>query len=107
MSIATKVIGWRAWYEGSVFDSRTTQWEDLPADGVQYVVLYHEDGTRRVMSGNDYYWRWRSDFGMVYAHGDERPSEERYPDATVLRGKWTSDENLKRIEAEAMESQCL
>lgn len=99
-----KVIGWRVWYEGVVHDSRATRWEDLPADGVQVVMLYHEGGTRRVMQGNDFYWRWRSDFGMVYAHGDERPEEARYPGASVLRGKWTSDENLKRIEGEAMAS---
>lgn len=100
-----KVIGWRVWYSGGApLSSREHRWEDLPADDVQCVMLYHEGGTRRVMSGNDFYWRWRSDFGMVYAQGDERPEESRYPGAAVLRGKWTSDENLKRIEAEAMEA---
>lgn len=103
----TKVVGWRVWYEGGVYDSGKTHWEDLPRDGVQFVMLYHADGTRRVMSGNDWYWRWQSDFGIVYAHDDERPSEERYPGASALRGKWTSDENLKRIETEVMANKVL
>jgi hypothetical protein len=98
-----KVIGWRVWYSDRCISSKEARWEDLPADDVQFVMLYHEGGTRRVMSGNDFYWRWRSGFGMVYAHANEF-DPERYPGATMLRGKWTSDENLNRIEFEAMES---
>ncbi len=97
-----QVIGWRVWYDdGRVIDARQAPWEALPADGVQLVMLYHAGGTRRVMQGNEYYWRWRSDFGLVYAHADTRPDEARYPGAVILRGKWTSDENLARIEREA------
>jgi hypothetical protein len=102
-----KVIGWRAWYPGGqVFSSIDTRFEDLPSDGVQVIMLYHADGTRRVMQGNDYYWRVRSDFGLIYGHANEF-DPARYPHATVIRGKWTSDEDLAVIEREAMGARVL
>lgn len=103
----SKIVGWRVWYSNTVQSSREFTWEDLGLlfpDDVQIVMLYHFDETRRIMSGASYYWRWQSAFGLVYAHSDEPPDSLRYPGAVVLRGKWTSDENMKRIETEAMES---
>lgn len=53
-----RVIGWRAWYaNGSVFDSKTTKWEDLPPLGLQVVMQYlDEPGYRSVVSGADFYF---------------------------------------------------
>jgi hypothetical protein len=101
-----EVIGWRVWYSDRVLSSKERAWEDLPADDVQCVMLYHADGTRRIMLGNDFYWRWESPSGVVYGHADSF-DRARYPGAVVLGGKWTSDENLARIQRVAMESKVL
>jgi hypothetical protein len=100
------IIRWRTWcvggkvYNGSTFD----EWSQLPDDGVLTVMLWHRDGTRRVMQGNDYYWATPDG---VYAHGDSRDPVvdiiNRYPSASVKRGMWTTDAEMNRVAAEALE----
>lgn len=94
---------WRAWYtEGRVFDGQGFEdWLALPDDGVLTVMLWFEDGTRRVEQGNDQYWATPEG---IYAHSDD-PTEEierRYPGASVKRGKWTTDAEMQRVAAEAI-----
>lgn len=101
-----KTIGWKAWYtEGRKYDSANIAWEDLPNDGVVLVMLYQDARgpnrlpMRRTMIGEDYYFK----HGEIYGHG-VHPLEdvvERYPGASVKRGKWTTDEEYTYITKEA------
>lgn len=100
---AQDVVRWRVWYVGGeVREGKTfTDWQTLPDDGVLIVMLYHEDGTRRIEQGNDSYWATPEG---AYAHSND-PAEEikrRYVGASVKRGKWTTDAEMQRVEAEAM-----
>ena len=38
------VVGWQVWYSTSeVYNSKTTRWEDLPDDNVQFVKMYFKE----------------------------------------------------------------
>ena len=57
------MIAWRAFYaDGSVYDSDTTPYEDLPREGMVGVVEYEGEPYRKVVQGADWYWfsagRW-------------------------------------------------
>jgi hypothetical protein len=100
------VIRWRVWYvggdtyDGSTFDA----WQQLPGDGVLTIMLWFEDGTRRVEQGNDFYFATPDG---VFGHNDD-PAEEterRYPGVSVKRGMWTTDAEMARVAAEAMAAQ--
>ncbi len=104
-----KFIGWRAWYENNqIFDSITTQWKDLPNDGLLAVVIYQKfvrpngERTRRTWSGVDYYWT-TPESGLEVFCGDEEPSA-RYPGAIVKRGKWVPILEMERVNQEAREA---
>jgi hypothetical protein len=101
-----EVIGWRVWYERDVYDSKKHGLSDLPDDGLQKMRLYYCDGRQRDLSGADYYWIAENETGMIYATDSNPPDPMRYPGAIVIRGKWTSEENLYRIEQEADSSAC-
>lgn len=100
------VARWRAWYtENRVFDGQGfADWAELPDDGVLSVMLWFADGTRRVEQGNDHYWATPEG---IYAHSDDPLDEieRRYPGASVKRGKWTTDAQMQRVAAEAVESE--
>ena len=100
------VTRWRAWYVGGqVFDGKAfDDWCVLPEDGVLTVMLWHRDGTRRVMQGNDFYFATP---GGVYGHNDhpQAETERRYPGVSIKRGMWTTDAEYVRITTEAMESE--
>lgn len=37
------MLGWRAWYaDGTMYDSRETNWADLPPEGIQIVMIYED-----------------------------------------------------------------
>jgi hypothetical protein len=97
---------WRAWYTGRrvFFGEGLEDWRALPDDGVLTVMLYHEDGTRRVQQGNDFYFAAPSDAGEVFGHSDDLDIEGRYPGASVKRGMWTTDAEMGRVGREAIES---
>lgn len=94
----------RAWYtEGRVYEGHGyDDWCALPDDGVLTVMLYHADGTRRVEQGNDYYWATPDG---IYGHSDDQQIEDRYPGASVKRGKWTTDEEMGHVARVAIESE--
>ena len=100
------VTRWRAWFtQGRVFDGESFEdWQGLPGDGVLSVMLWHEDGTRRMMQGNDFYFATPDG---VYGHNDhpQAETERRYPGASVKRGMWVTDAEYVRITTEAMESE--
>lgn len=93
---------WRVWYDGGrVFSSEDTAWGDLPADGVQHVAVYLGPG-RRDMAGCDYYFK----AGEVIGANNDNPGDiaKRYPGASIKRGRYTTDEELERIQVEARKS---
>lgn len=101
------VVRWRVWYtDGRVFNGTTfNAWKRLPDDGVLSVMLWHADGTRRVMQGDDLYFATAEG---VYAHDSRYSAEEiadRYPGASIKRGKWTTDAEMLRVAAEAIEAE--
>lgn len=105
------VIGWRAWYDGRlVFDSKTTAWEDLPADGVVSIVLYEDSmtpaghPTRQVMEGSSFYFRAPGAHDFIYGHneGPAADIQRRYPGAIVVLGKWVDGVTLEQIQTAAM-----
>lgn len=101
------VIGWKAWYvDGQWFTSRETKWEDLPDDGVAVVMLYFEDGTRRIVE-DDWYFKVEVDGKTLYGQdgwaGSRELIQQRYPGASVKRGKWTADEIFFPIEKQALD----
>lgn len=102
------VVGWRAWYDDlSVFDSRSSDWESLPSDGLQMVVLYQSDGGRQMISGQDYYFRADGPDGRpIYGANCDPPedTERRYVNAVIKRGRWTSTERIQEINRLAVES---
>jgi hypothetical protein len=99
------VVRFKVWYVGgaSTEGESFADWQALPDDGVLSVMLWHEDGTRRVMQGNDFYFATP---GGVYGHNDhpQQETERRYPGASVKRGMWTTDEIMEKVSQEAMES---
>lgn len=97
------VARWRVWYVGGgTYDGETfNDWQQLAADGVLTVMLWFEDGTRRVEQGNDFYFATPNG---VYGHNDhpQEETERRYPGASVKRGMWTTDAEMQRVAAEAI-----
>lgn len=98
------IARFRAWYtEGRIFDGESFEdWQALPEDGVLTVMLWHPDGTRRVEQGNDFYFATPDG---VYGHNDQPDNEDRYPGASVKRGKWTTDAEMERVATEAIEAE--
>lgn len=49
--------GWKAWYaDGSIYDSRSTRWTELPKTGIIGVVVYYEKPYRNLVYGGDWYY---------------------------------------------------
>lgn len=93
---------WRAWYTGGrQFDSTTTAWEDLPAEGLLRVNVYYR--TRpyyKRLHGRSLYWLEYTDHGPVYCYDDTADaiiSEEARENNRVKRGKWIADAEWERI----------
>ena len=62
----TDIIGWSVWYDnGSVFDSREHDWDDIPDDGVLVMYVYKSDGRRECMQGQWYYFAPHPE-GIIY-----------------------------------------
>lgn len=102
-----KVIGWRGWYaDGSKYDSGTTKWRDLPADGVLVIMLYFDNKTRRIMDGSSWYFRAKHKSGeFIYGENDDSPEEnrKRYGKSISLkRGQWTIEKFMEDCQKEAM-----
>ena len=95
-----EIVGWKVWYaDGSSYESKERSWENLPRDGVVWVMVYYANGTSRTMSGTDFYFRARGHRDWIYGFGPE-PDPARYQDLVVLKGAWTDDITLACVEAE-------
>lgn len=95
------VIGWTVYYDdGTPYTD--TPWEELPSDGVVFVVLRYQNGTRRICRGSDYYWRAEGEYDYIYAHDNMRPDPARYKGLVTLRGIWCDDIVMHEVESEVM-----
>ena len=94
------VIRVDVWYEDGLHPE---PWEDLPADGVQLILLHYADGTRRVMMGSDYYFRSPGPADWIYGSTDHREQLDRYDGAVVLTGRWTDDATYSHLIHQALE----
>lgn len=106
-----KMIAWKAWYAGGrAYCSTGTRWVDLPDDGVLgFVVLFdhvspQDERYRRFVSGSDLYWMVEIEGDQTLCQGshEDKPAE-RYPGASIKRGRWTSDEEMWRVNQEMAE----
>lgn len=100
---ATKydIVSWRAWYTGErKYNSETTKWEDLPAEGVLCFVFYQrEKKRRRLMAGVTLYWN----DGEIFAGDNVADAEIRsnLPQEFIKRGKWVTDAEFGKAYDEA------
>jgi hypothetical protein len=108
-----RVVSWRAWYVTEAhgllrFDSRKTQWKDLPKVGALVFVLYYEGKGCRIMSGRSLYWREQTSKGVIYACDDMAdailPTGGKESPFVKL-GKWTTDEIMTQASDEAQSLQ--
>ena len=106
----SKIIGFRAWYENDrIFDSKNTEWGDLPNDGLIVVMLYEsrrlkgDNGHYRIrMANSSFYWVVPPNILDVF-HDDEDPTE-RYPGAIIKLGKWVPHEEYEAVVDSSMNS---
>lgn len=104
-------VTWRAWTESGCFDSSEHEFEDLPDDGILFIMVYYanEKGriVRRQLSGDDWYFCQRKP-GRADLIGSNRHDPEstarRYPGCIIKRGKWTDDLTFQEVQLEAMAS---
>lgn len=120
-----KVSGWRIWYiGGEIYDSKTTIWADLLKDNVLEIMLYFDTLTkegfplRRAISGADVYFKAGEVYGSAkveeYASVISKEKitlaeaiQQVYPGAVVLYGRWTTDEEITQVDADAMKARTL
>jgi len=101
------IISWRVWYtDDRVFDSETTTWDKLPADGLLLVRLYlGTKGCSREMGGCSLYWRQETDKGVIYAYDNAENAiipQECWDNNLVKRGVWTTDQEMADVREAAM-----
>jgi hypothetical protein len=93
------MISYRAWYDdGSVYEGADWEFAALPDDGFLGCTLLFEDGTRRLMSGNDYYWIAQGKAGPIFANDNMQPDPTRYSKLSVKRGRWTDDATMRGVD---------
>lgn len=92
MALNTKVVKWVVFYDnGEKYTSNVFEPKDVPIDGVQWIVEFMENGSRRNVHGMDNYM-WTGD---SWAGGNDADlkgwlrTRDRIP--IILYGRWTSD----------------
>lgn len=97
------IISWRCWYNngnGTVeYNSLSTTLDELPNDGFQAMRVWYSDGTGRFISGNDYYFFMDTPEGLLFGQSNDSIESiiDRYPSATIKRGKHIADREINRI----------
>jgi hypothetical protein len=95
-----RVVGWRVWTDdGNCWASDRHDFSAIPRDGVLGMVVHFADGTRRVATGADYYFRAAGNSDVIMGSDQQLPTPDRYRDLVVLRGRWTDDITMCRVEA--------
>lgn len=104
--MVSRVVAWytgnRRYDSGAVPSPSAWAAAALPDDGALAFMLLAEDGTGRIMQGNDIYFCVPAEHpdGEVWGHNDETPEEvrSRYGvDTLVFRGQWTSDAEMRAV----------
>jgi hypothetical protein len=96
-----KVVGWRVWTDdGGCWSSDQHDFVELPRDGVLGMVVHFADRTRRVATGADYYFRASGNEGVIMGSDMQLPTPDRYRELIVLRGRWTDDITMSRVETD-------
>jgi hypothetical protein len=99
------VTGWLAWADnGQRYSSRAAQFGDLPDDGMLLLKLFYRDGRARILEGSDWYFMAMDGSGIpIFGQStyNEPPDPARYRNLVVKRGRWVSDREMERIDAEA------
>jgi hypothetical protein len=91
------ILGWYAIYDDfSVYSSENTSPEELPVDGIQWIIEVVEGGFRNV-HGMDYY-RWTGDSWAGGGLNDlEKWLKIRNGTPIILYGRWMDDEGYQKI----------
>lgn len=111
-----KPLAWKAYYtKGRRYESTSDTWDQLPELGCLLVVVYMDKlipssghPYRKIVGGGD--WVWIDHEGMVHCSGtnDERgfwiEAPPEIPREKLKRGQWATDEEMKAVQAEAMEA---
>ena len=89
----SKLVGWKIYYDDeSVFSSLDGGWKDAPSDGVQVVVEYYEDGTKKLHFERDYYI---FDEEKAFDTNDLNPYLRKW--GMVKFGRWSSDDKFQEL----------
>lgn len=109
-----KIVGWRIWYTGGrVFDSKLSNWQELPGDDVLFVMLYLDEFTdstryRHARYGCDTYWRLNPGQEIHHMQNEDRTPAEvlaEHPTAQVKTGALVPDAEFEAIVATAFASE--
>lgn len=99
-----KLIGWKLYYDnGSVLSSLEAKWEDAPPDGIQILVEFYDDGSKKLHIERDYYIL---DDGKAYGTNNINPWLRK--NGIVKFGRWTADDKfqelIKKAKADVLDS---
>ena len=88
-----KLIGWKLYYDNdTVFSSSDGDWETAPSDGIQVLVEFYDDGSRKLHVERDYYLL---DEGKAFGTNNINPWLRKY--GKVKFGRWSSDDKFKEL----------
>ena len=88
-----------AWYDsGFVYHSPEWTWEELPEDGMQFLLVYHMPVTR-TLYGDDFYFRAEGPDGHIFGSNRDDPEEtrKRYKNAIIKRGRWMAQKAFDEL----------
>ena len=96
-----KLVAWKIWYDsGGVFSSLDGDWKDAPADGVQVLVEYYEDGTKKLHIEREYYIL---DEGKAYGTNNINPWLRK--NGIIKFGRWAADDKFKELVLKAKQEE--
>ena len=101
------IVGWKIWYTNNrVYSSHDITWEELPDDGVLFLILYRDqtymdNGVEKRYRTRLHAYDWYGSDGdqMFMGNNDSLPrNKQRYPGLMFKEGIWVSDTEFSRIE---------
>ena len=81
---------------GSVISSLESEWKDTPSDGIQVLVEYYDDGTKKLHVERDYYIL---DEGKAFGTNNLNPWLRKQ--GMVKFGRWSSEDKFKELVTKA------
>ena len=92
------IIGWLVIYDDfSVYSSKDISPNDLPINGIQWILEFPDNGGKRNVHGMDYY-RWTGDSWAGGNIGDLRDwLRLRNEIPIILYGRWMSDKDYDKV----------